>query len=186
MADPWGRALEWAALPAGELTRRLDDPRFAVRDRAASQLARRGETALAALRDALRDGSPKARLGASWVLARVAGDGARAATRDALRDGDQGVRLASAAAAGLHRDGQALDRLREMVRSDAPPVRREAATALGRIASADAVPALLEGLRDGPDRVLEHALIFALIQIGNRDGTLAGLRDASPAVRRGA
>jgi HEAT repeat protein len=69
---------------------------------------------------------------------------------------------------------------------DVPSVRREAATALGRIKSPAAVPALLDGLLVGGDRFLEHALIFALIEIADRDATLKGLQHTNSAVRRGA
>jgi HEAT repeat protein len=49
-----------------------------------------------------------------------------------------------------------------------------------------AVPALLDALRDGPDRSLEHAVVYALIRIADREGTQKGLQDPDPAARRGA
>jgi putative membrane-bound dehydrogenase-like protein len=49
-----------------------------------------------------------------------------------------------------------------------------------------AVPALLDALRSGPDRFLEHAVIYALIRIADRESTLKGLQDPDPAVRRAA
>src|SRR5262249_52524935 len=145
------------------LARLLGDPRPAIRDRAAARLVRRGEAALPALREVLRDGRDGPRLRAVWVLAQAEGPEARAEVRKALDDPRAGVRLAAAAAAGLNRDAGALARLREMVEFDDPPVRREAATALGRLGRPEAVPALLNGLRDTTDRFLEHALIYALI-----------------------
>ena len=48
------------------------------------------------------------------------------------------------------------------------------------------MPALLDALRAGADRFLEHALIFALIRIDDREDTLAGLQDTNPTVRRAA
>ena len=65
------------------------------------------------------------------------------------------------------------------------PVRREAATSLGRIGNAEAIPALLSRLAGVTDRFLDHALIFALIRLDNREQTVAGLNDRSPEVRRG-
>jgi putative heme-binding domain-containing protein len=113
---------------------------------------------------------------------------ALAEVRQALRDPSESVRLAAAHAAGLNRDARAAAMLRETVSStqDSAAYRRAAATALGRIHDGAAVPALLDGLRAGGDRFLEHALIFALIQIAKRDATVKGLKDPSPVVRRGA
>ena len=184
--DPWGLKIDWARQSPGALARRLYDRRFAVRDRAADELARRGEEVLPALRQVLRSGRSRARLRAVWALARIAGTEARAATRSALADDHESVRLAAVNAVGLHRDNHALDVLLKMLRTDSPPIRREVATALGRLGRGETVPPLLDQLRDGPDRFLQHALIFALIRIADRNATLLGLSDPSPAVRRGA
>jgi putative heme-binding domain-containing protein len=186
VADPWGRTLDWARLAPRRLVRRLYDRRFAVRARAVGELARRGEGSLPALREVLGGRSARARVQAVWALARIEGASARALVRSALDDRDASVRLAATSAAGLHRDQESFDRLSAMVAADTPAVRRESATALGRIGRSAAVPRLLQALRSGTDRFLEHTLIYALIQIGDRPAVLTGLSDASPAVRRGA
>jgi putative membrane-bound dehydrogenase-like protein len=186
VADPWGRTIDWARLSPKRLARRLHDRRFAVRERAVGALARRGADALPALREVLAARYPRARLHAVSALARIEQPGARALARAALDDRDASVRLAAATAVGLHRDQAALDRLQAMLAADTPALRREAATALGRIGRSDAVPRLFQALRSGTDRFLEHALIYALIQIGDRNAVVPGLSDASPAVRRGA
>jgi putative heme-binding domain-containing protein len=81
----------------------------------------------------------------------------------------------------------ALPDLLKLLKDSDPAARRQAATALGRLGKPDAAAPLLDALRDGAaDRWLEHALIYALIQIGDRDATQRGLADASPAVQRGA
>jgi HEAT repeat protein len=65
-------------------------------------------------------------------------------------------------------------------------VRREAANSLGRIGDKKAVPALLSALSGVTDRFLDHAMIFALIRLDDREQTVAGLADSSSEVRRGA
>ncbi|MBV9123363.1 MAG: HEAT repeat domain-containing protein, partial [Planctomycetes bacterium] len=187
VADPRGLALPWQGLPAQELTRLLDDPRFAVRDRAIEQLAGQGSKALTVLQEFLRTSpSAPARRRAVWALTRMEGPDARAGVRTALADKEMTVRLAAVNAVGLHRDAAALARLTELLATDVPPVRREAATALGRLRRPEAVPALLAGLRAGGDPYVEHALIYALIEIADRQAAGKGLQDPSPAVRRGA
>ena len=74
----------------------------------------------------------------------------------------------------------------ELVATDEPAIKREAATALGRIGDPLAVPTLLDALASADDRFLEHALIYALIEIDDRAATLAGLAHESALVRRGA
>lgn len=187
-ADPRGLALKWEGCEPVELVRRLDDDRFAVRDRAVAQLASGGAASVPALRgEGLRGRtSARSRVGALWALNRIEGPEARAAVRAALNDGDRGVRLVAATVAGRHRDPEGIARLVAMLKGDTPPIRREAATALGRIGRPEAVAALLDGLRAGGDRFLDHALIFALIAIDDRRATAPGLTDPGANVRRGA
>ncbi|MFO0945854.1 MAG: PVC-type heme-binding CxxCH protein [Planctomycetota bacterium] len=185
-ADPRGLKLAWDGVDGDELTRRLVDDRFAVRRRAAAALARQGNSSLGSLKAALQAADPRMRLAVVDVLARMESDEARAAVREKLRDEDPSVRQSAVNAVGWAGDAAAVPRLREIVVSDSPPLRREAATSLGKIGDASAVPALLAGLRSETDRLLEHALIYALIEIDDSSATLQGLADASPQVRRGA
>ena len=75
-----------------------------------------------------------------------------------------------------------------MVLGDEPAVRRQAATALGRIGESNAIAALLSALarEQGLDRTEEHAIIYALIEIGDLQATAKGLSAESPATIRGA
>jgi len=151
----------------------LNDPRWMVRERAMIEAARRPVAQVAAI----------GTLNALWALTRAE---ARAELRPFLGSPDRAIRQAAASSLGLLRDAEARTRLEEMVRNDQPSIRREAATALGRIGDRKAVPALLESVRAGGDRFVEHALIFALIRIGERESLVAALRDPSAAVRRAA
>jgi putative membrane-bound dehydrogenase-like protein len=188
VSDPWGTRIAWDKLEPRALTALLDDPRWAVRDRAILTLSKK-PSAIEAMKNAATDGkTTAARRNAVWALTRIDTAEARAAVRPALADKDSGVRNAAAHSAGLHLDAAALAKLSDLVVNDpALPVRREAATALGRIRKPEVVPVLLQALRNpNNDRFVEHALIYALIEIANRDGTLKGLADSSPLVRKGA
>jgi putative membrane-bound dehydrogenase-like protein len=186
VADPRGLKIAWEKLAPAGLCKLLDDPRFAVRDRAVGVLAKKGSTGL--MKQLGPRAPARARRNAVWALARTEGAAARAEIRAALEDKDVSVRLSAAHAAGLNRDAEAGKRLRALAASTEEPaaVRREAATALGRLRNPEAVPALFEGLRAGGDRFLEHALIYALISIADRKSVLKGLADPSPVVRRAA
>jgi putative heme-binding domain-containing protein len=73
-----------------------------------------------------------------------------------------------------------------LMQTDEPGVKREAATALGRLRDKTALPILLNALAQPVDRFGEHAIIYALIEIGEPGYTRAGLKHQSAAVRRGA
>jgi len=185
--DPRGRSIAWDSQSPAALATLLDDRRFAVRDRAMCELAARQSGALPALRDALAKASkPRTRLNAVWTLSRIDAAEAKTAMHAALADRDAGVRQAAARAVGLRKDPEATRQLVQLLRDDAPPVRREAATSLGRIGDVQAVPALLAALPGASDRFLQHAILFALIRIDDRQSTQPGLADALPEVRRGA
>ncbi|MGI8982309.1 MAG: PVC-type heme-binding CxxCH protein [Pirellulaceae bacterium] len=70
--------------------------------------------------------------------------------------------------------------------SELAPLRREAATSLGKLGRNRSVSVLLSALSGTNDRVLEHAITYALIEIADRAKTAEGLADKTPAVRRGA
>ncbi len=187
VTDPRGLALAWDRLSAQELTNLLDDTRSAVRDRAVHLLGKQGVSSLAALKEVLHQANAiRARRNAVWALTRIEGPEARAAVRDALQDKEVSVRLAAAHSAGLYRDGAALAQLTALLQADNAALRRQAATALGRLHEPTAVPGLFEALRAGTDRFLEHALLYALIEIADRPSAVERLRDPSPLVRRAA
>lgn len=201
--DPRGLKLDWEGISPDELAGLLDDDRQAVRRRAISELAKRGEDSLVVLRGIVEpglrtgtsvvlsgrhtiQGSAAARRGAVWAANRIDGADARAIARAALGDADELVRQAALHSVSLWRDREALPQLSAMLKNASPHNRRAAGEALGRIGDSTAVPALLAALATPADRVLEHSLTFALIEIADRDATAAGLKSENVLTRRGA
>jgi putative heme-binding domain-containing protein len=197
-ADPRGLKLAWAKLSAGELAGLLNDARPAVRRRAVEALADTGAEAVPALAEVLKGGAPgksaEARRNAVWAATRIDHADARAAVRRALDDADETVRQAAIHSVSVRRDRAAVAALLRLLRGASPQNRRAAAEALGRTGDRAAVPALLEaagrprGAEPGSaaDRVLEHSLTYALIEIDDPKGTAAGLRSANVLTRRAA
>ena len=64
--------------------------------------------------------------------------------------------------------------------------RRAVAEALGRIGDPAAVPALLKAVGTAEDAVLEHSLIYAMIEINEPASVSAGLKSANARTRRAA
>jgi putative membrane-bound dehydrogenase-like protein len=189
--DPRGLHLDWEKATALELAVRLGDPRFAVRERAILALAARGPGAVPALRTAP---NIEARVQAVWVATRIPGPEARAFVRSALDDPYHVVRDAARNSIALWRDREAVPQLLKLIHY------QTAAEALGRIGDPSAVPALLAAAAQIPAsaisssgapaddavRIREHALIYALIEIGDAAATARGLEATDSAVRRAA
>ena len=187
LKDPRGLSIAWASLKPQEAVKLLDDARPAVRKRAIQQLGARGGLSVAALANALKDTQPaRMRRNAVWSLTRIDLPAAREAVRIALHDPDSSVLQAAIHSTSLWRDKEALDTLVGILSSGSPPLQRVAAEALGRTGEAKAVPALLAASAQYHDRVLEHSLIYALIEIDNPAATSQGLQAQSAHEKRSA
>lgn len=192
--DPRGLKLAWATLTPAGLAKLLDDARPAVRERTIRALAKAGAAAVPALADVVKSGaSATKRRNAVWALTRMDGLTAREAVRPALDDRDESVQRTAIHSVAMHRDAAAMPRLLALLRSGPPFQQRKAAEALGRIGDKRAVPALLEAaatfrslVPPDAERIQEHAIIFALIEIADRQGTSEGLKAANPFTRRAA
>ncbi len=185
--DARGRKIAWPQLSAEQLTALLDDPRPVVRKRAIAALAAKKTSALPAVAHAIREGkSPQARRNALWAATRIDSADARAAVRIAFADPDETVRQVAGHSASLWRDRNAVGPLLGLLNGPSAHNRRVAAEALGRIGDRSAVPALLAAAGEPCDRVLEHSLTYALIELADREGTSAGLKSANLRTRRAA
>lgn len=118
-----------------------------------------------------------------WALVRA---GNRAAVRAALDSKDEVVQQVALHAISLWRDAEAFRALIAKLKHSNPHLQRVAAEALGRIGDAKAVPALLAATEKKHDRMLDHSLTYALIEIADPKGTAAGLLAKSLHTRRAA
>ena len=185
--DPRGSKIAWTSLSAGQLTPYLHDARSFVRRRAIAALARQGDAAVAHLTEYLsQSASIEGKRNAIWALTQIEGDAARAAVRSAVGQADASVVQVALNSISVRRDAAALKVVAPGLMHSDLGIRRIAAEALGRIGNPDAVSPLLQaaaGLRP-EDRMLEHSIIFALIEIGDASALQPGLTSANSAVRR--
>lgn len=198
--DPRGSKLDWTKATPTELASRLADARPAVIERASRAMAKIGNAAVPALREAattvvkkIKDRSTdltltqtlgvETRRNAVWALTRIDSLVAREAVRGALDDSDASVRHAAVHSVSLWRDAAALDQLLNLLRTDSTQIRRAVCEALGRLEDKRAVPALLSAI-DKTDRVQEHSFTYALIEIGAVTNTALGLKSTNAWVKR--
>ncbi|HBL47671.1 PVC-type heme-binding CxxCH protein [Gimesia sp.] len=203
LKDPYGLALDWKSLSPNRKLQLLNDTRPFVQQKAIEELADVGDLAVPQLAKVITSPSGSfyndtSKRNAIWTLSRIGSDKAAVAIKGGLNSSTS-VQMTAAKALGSLRSSQSVEELTQLLKQDQPAVQRTAATALGRICEAgrrDSVPdeqlqsvvdSLFQVIKSGsPDRTLEHALIYALIRIDNRNLVLAGLGDSSPAVRRAA
>jgi putative heme-binding domain-containing protein len=138
-----------------------------------------------------------------WALSHVDSSEARRLVRDqlAVLSGNEEVRSVALQGVSLWRDAAALQPVVELLFKGSATHRRLAAESLGRIGDAAAVPSLLGaaailakdareptsgsvGIGPEYDRALEHALTYALIEIGDPVATARGLSSDNLWTRR--
>ncbi len=185
--DPRGSALDWEGITAADAVERLSNPSWWIvrlAERWLERHAMEAEPALVGLLSS-QNQSPALRLKALWLLCRLGTPAAQAAMAGALGDPSPDVRQAAALAIALHR-WPATEPLVRLLQSDSDPaVRRAAAEALGRLRDPAAVESLLEAAANpqlDADRVLEHSILFALMEIGEPTSLARDLE--SPDLRR--
>jgi putative membrane-bound dehydrogenase-like protein len=190
--DPRGAKLEWQTASLESLTERLSDPRPAVRRRAIEELAKRGLAAVPTLASLSKHPAPEVRRNALWTLVRI-GHYAPvvAALRAGLSDADETVRQVAANCVSLRCDDpDAIAPLLQLLKTGTAHNQRVAAEALGRFGEKSAVPSLFEAVGRSnaavSDRILEHSLIYALIETADPQATRVGVTSKNAAVRRAA
>ncbi|HEY1109217.1 MAG TPA: PVC-type heme-binding CxxCH protein, partial [Opitutaceae bacterium] len=185
IADPRGLRIAWDKQTPAELAKLLRDSRPYVVERATHELGKRGTAAIPAL-----DGSAHA----LWALARIDTPAARAAIRSALASSDHHEVQIALQLVSLARDRAASEALGRIVSGTDPLLARLAAEALGRIGDARSAAVILSAAAKLPasratatgtpelpgDRVLEHALIYALVEIGQPAALLSQFSATTP------
>jgi len=184
--DPWGVRIDWARRAVENVVGFLQDARPTVRDRAQEELVSRGADAVPALDGCLESSSdPESKGLALWVLGRMTCD----ASLDLLKrevHGSVPDRVAIAARAlGVRRDGRAKEALLRLIDPGvAPHVQTAGAEALARCGGPDSVPALWGALAGEPDRLLEHALLYAVHQLVDARSLEGALKHPHPRVQK--
>ncbi len=178
----WGSGIDWKKATSVALTELLGDTRFRVRERAFQELVARGQAAGSALTPILESTGPAGRWrrDALWALYQIDGPAYASTIRAALKDDAVEVRIAAIQALARLHDTLAVPEISNRLSSENATERREAATALGIIGDASAAQAVLQATARAADRFEEHALIYALIELGDRGTLMTALFKSAP------
>ena len=199
VADPRGSKVSWQQLQPADLVKLLDDDRPAVVKQTIHQLAHRKAEAIPALSETLKNSkSAAARRNAVWALTQIDDPRAREAIYAAFPTGknsslqpDDSVAQTAIYSIGLWRDTNAISGpkpdsfyavvgLSDALWNSNLSMQRAAAETFGRISTAVNKPFAVGHLLRIPeahamDRVLEHSLIYALIELDDPQSTARGL-----------
>jgi putative heme-binding domain-containing protein len=192
--DPRGRRIDWSSKTVEQLWTMLADGRAAVRQRATrelvkgrnqpevrtfvSRLARLGVGALSESpqhRVTVLYDARTAALARVWALSQLESAEPQSLVRLLLGHDDESIRHAAINVVSLHRDRRALPQLVQRLAADTSANRRAASEALGRMGDSSAVPHLLSAAAEADERILQHSITYALIELGDATATRAGL-----------
>jgi putative heme-binding domain-containing protein len=122
--------------------------------------------------------SRTAALSRAWAISQFTE--ARTLQRRFFDHADEYVRHVGAIVAGIYRDKESLAQLLQLLDRGTAANRRAAAEALGRIGDRSAVPHLLAAAAEADDRILQHSITYALIELNDAAATQAGLASDEP------
>ncbi|WP_198675254.1 PVC-type heme-binding CxxCH protein [Pleomorphovibrio marinus] len=186
--DPYGNHIKWDELDAASLVQLLEDNRPFVRDRAEGALVDHGEMAVGELAIFLeKENHPTfAVLKSIFAMSKIGGEKAVEGLIKGLGHTSEEVRIATARVMGLMKEVKFVPALTQSLTSeDSKAAKRQIATALGQIKAEDAITSLLLATRnEGNDRMTEHAITYALIEINRSYSLLPSLRSEFPKERK--
>ena len=196
-----GVEIDWENRDPDKIAALLDSEHFAIRDRAITEMASRGQSAIPELQTILANpnSTRTAKQNAVWTLSRLRFSEAVDLIFASLADSDSTVVQAACNAIAATRSWQVIrendpneaaieferndamgQALAKLVLSGEPPVARAAASALGVMADPNAVGSLLRAAgRKKIDRYLQHAAILSLTEIGDPEATRIGLESGN-------
>jgi putative membrane-bound dehydrogenase-like protein len=198
-ADPRGRQIAWSTLDAEQWWALHADERAAVRQQASrrfvqrrntkavrefvARLAQRGVESVSTRPPSaagLSCDAQTATLARLWTLSQMENADSQQLIRRLLAHEDDMVQQAALHAVSLNRDREAAPQVAELLSHESAAIRRTATEAMGRIGNAESVNDLLASAAKADDRILQHSVIYALIELNQPVATRAGLAKQGP------
>ncbi|MFK8111184.1 MAG: PVC-type heme-binding CxxCH protein [Rubripirellula sp.] len=175
MVDPRGLRIDWSSESPASVIKMFNDTRHEVRASAVDHCVTRGAETLPTLKTLVVRGDIRIRQNAVSALARIAQQPdlaaqATAALKLALKDVQPVIRQAACRALSFSASEVDSQWLTPLLQDSHPGVRRQAAATIGVTGDGRVLPALMTALSRVPmDRSEEHAIVYAMIEIGDAD-----------------
>ncbi|MGN6135649.1 MAG: HEAT repeat domain-containing protein, partial [Aureliella sp.] len=125
---------------------------------------------------------------ALWQLCRLNNTQSHAGLIAALKSPEPALRHIAAHSISVQRVADSATALQQALSGEKDPqVLRALAEAIGRLGTTEAIPALLEALaKVSDDRMLEHSLLYAMMELDHPESLVNSLQSTKPEQRRAA
>ena len=179
--DARGEEIEWDSISLNKFTELLKDKRTAVREKASRSLIKSGDKAISAIEKSfIHSKSIQHQKQLLWTLSKIKSKRSLNLIRKSLESKSSSVRQIAARSVGILRDTESGPKLTALLEDDAPQVIRAAATALGQIKETDSINSLFKAIsKNNADLHIQHAITYALIEIGSPNKTAHYLKGNS-------
>lgn len=176
-----GEEINWDDLKPANAANLINDKREAVRQRASLSLIKSGDKAIPAIEKAFhKTESIQHQTQLLWTLSRIKSKKALNLIRKSLESKSPNLRQVAARSVGILKDKESGPKLTELLNDKEPQVIRNAATSIGQIKESASIDPLFKALsKKSADLHIQHAITYALVEIGNSTRTAHYLKDNS-------
>jgi putative membrane-bound dehydrogenase-like protein len=176
-----GEEINWDDLKPANAANLINDKREAVRQRASLSLIKSGDKAIPAIEKAFhKTESIQHQTQLLWTLSRIKSKKALNLIRKSLESKSPNLRQIAARSVGILKDKESGPKLTELLNDKEPQVIRNAATSIGQIKESASIDPLFKALsKKSADLHIQHAITYALVEIGDSTRTAHYLKDNS-------
>ncbi len=179
--DPRGEEIDWNNLKLTEAAELIKDERESVRQRASRSLIKSGDKSIPVIEKAFNGSkSIQHQTQLLWTLSRIKSKKSLNLIRESLESESPTLRQVAARSVGILKDKESGIKLTKLLTDDEPQIIRAAATSIGQIKEPSSIDSLFKAIsKKNADLHIQHAITYALVEIGDPKRTAHYLNDSS-------
>ncbi|NRB43503.1 MAG: HEAT repeat domain-containing protein [Verrucomicrobiales bacterium] len=176
-----GQDINWNNMKPLKAAELINDEREAVRQKASVSLVKYGDEAIPSIEKIFNEtDSIQHQTQLLWTLSRIRSKGALSLIRKSLGSKSSTLKQVAARSVGILKDKESGPKLTALLHDEEPQIIRTAATSIGQIKEPTSINSLFKAIsKKNADLHIQHAIIYALIEIGDSKGTAHYLKDNS-------
>jgi len=176
-----GQDINWDNMKPLKAAELINDEREAVRQKASVSLVKYGDEAIPSIEKIFNEtDSIQHQTQLLWALSRIKSKEALNLIRKSLGSKSSTLKQVAARSVGILKDKESGPKLTALLHDEEPQIIRTAATSIGQIKEPTSINSLFKAIsKKNADLHIQHAIIYALIEIGDSKGTAHYLKDNS-------